>query len=283
MEKSTDLMKFTAPELEKMTLEEAVNLMKSRRSLTISRDERACIGKGSPYKKIVMKHNTKRPKFEMHLDDTGDSIEEYSEFQGVIIGYMPGRIQWNKSNVPNCYSVGGKYGTIGNECKVCEYAKWGEDNRPPTCSENMTLVIFTLIEGGAEIREMRMSRSALVPFKEYLRSLVAQNIASNEAITSFSLEAVKEKSSPQYYSIPVFEYKGSMLDVLKGDLLKQAVLATFEGVTKYSTTPPPEVSYNDNSEVVVPTVAAADRYTSRAVAVELVDTDEEEENDEIPF
>ena len=38
-------------------------------------------------------------------------------------------------------------GTIGNECKVCEYAKWGEDNKPPTCSENMTLVIFTLIEG----------------------------------------------------------------------------------------------------------------------------------------
>lgn len=281
MEKSMNLTKFTAPELEKMTLEEAVNLMKSRRSLTISRDERASTGKGSPYKKIVIKHNTKRPKFEVHLDDAGDSIEEYSEFQGVIIGYMPGRIQWNKSNVPNCYSVGGKYGTIGNECKVCEYAKWGEDNRPPSCSENITLVIFAMLEEGAEIREMRMSRSALAPFREYLRSLVSQNIASNEAITSFSLEGVKEKSSPQYYSIPVFEYKGSILDVLKDDLLKQAVLATFEGVTKYSTTPPPEISYNDNSEVVVPTIATAERYTNRAV--ELVDTDGEEENDEVPF
>lgn len=282
MEKSMNLTKFTAPELKKMTLDEAVELMKSRRSLSISRDERASAGKGSPYKKIVIKHNTKRPKFEVHLDDSGDSIEEYSEFQGIIIGYMPGRIQWNKANVPNCYSVGGKYGTIGNECKVCEYAKWGEDNRPPSCAENMTLVIFTMLEGGAEIRELKMSRSALAPFKEYLRSLVSQNIASNEAITSFSLEGVKEKNSPQYYSIPVFEYKGSILDVLKDDLLKQAVLATFEGVTKYSTTPPPEVSYNDNSEVVVPTVATATRPASRAV--ELIDTDgEEEENDEVPF
>ena len=41
-----------------------------------------------------------------------------------------------------------------------------------------------------------MSRSALAPFKEYLRSLVAQNIASNEADYLILLRRLKKEFSP---------------------------------------------------------------------------------------
>lgn len=141
------------------------------------------------------------------IPDISGKSKVVQEIQGVIIGYRPTRVYWDKpfesgeKMPPLCASADGivGVGTPGGMCSTCGFSQWGSDPKGTggqACKQ--VNLLFVMLPGSILPYVFPLPPTSIPPMKKYLVQLVGQEIPSYTAITNFALAPAKNKGGIEY-------------------------------------------------------------------------------------
>ena len=230
---------------------------------------------------IKAQHNTNKPKFEVPGYDTMSPLKcvivkdtAYNEFR------RPG----DDSPAPECYSIGGEYGTAYGSCADCRFGKWVEnaDGRKGKACKTMHKVAVVLEEDDkAQVYELKINAASLKAFNEYVKLIDGdENGALGSVITEMTLKA--NKMGNKLYSTIEFRNAGAIDESFGENFLNRLVLGykAVEGNNFFKFTPMPEKVAAIDSNTVTPEVQT-ESEEDEIEDVQVVDVDAGDEV--IPF
>lgn len=149
--------------------------------------------------RIQLQKDSRMPKFEMPGGD------EEAELMATIVQWEDGAEyrRTDRDLSPECYSVGGIYGTLYGECATCPHNQWVDTRKE--CKDHVTLLL--VIKGAEQdLYELRVPRTSLKAFNDFKETVTKEHgVTLPQVIVKLSLVSTESKISRFRWALIDFE------------------------------------------------------------------------------